>query len=46
MGRQCLGHTYCGDFHLRGAELRARGLNRIGNMLVRVQHFLRTVVMH
>ncbi len=34
-GAQCLGHTYCGDFHLRGADLRARGLNRIGNMLVR-----------
>ena len=32
---QCLGDTYCGDFSLKGAELRARGLNRVGNMLVR-----------
>ena len=31
---QCLGDTYCGDFSLKGAELRARGLNRVGNMLV------------
>lgn len=23
-----------GDFHLKGAELRSQGLNRIGNMLV------------
>ena len=29
-----MGPTYLGDFHLRGADLRARGLNRIGNMLV------------
>jgi hypothetical protein len=34
-GAQCLGHTYCGDFHLRGADLRKKGLNRVGNMLVR-----------
>lgn len=32
---QCLGDTYCGDFSLKGADLRARGLNRVGNMLVR-----------
>lgn len=31
---KCLGHTYVGDFQLRGADLRKRGLNRIGNMLV------------
>lgn len=31
---KCLAHTYVGDFHLKGAELRAQGLNRIGNMLV------------
>lgn len=31
---QCLGPTYTGDFHLRGASLRARGLNRVGNLLV------------
>lgn len=26
--------TYVGDFQLKGADLRKRGLNRIGNMLV------------
>ena len=26
--------TFAGDFHLRGKELRAQGLNRVGNMLV------------
>ena len=26
--------TFAGDFHLRGQELRAQGLNRVGNMLV------------
>ncbi|KAK9831860.1 hypothetical protein WJX81_002783 [Elliptochloris bilobata] len=31
---KCLGNTYCGDFALKGADLRARGLNRVGNMLV------------
>lgn len=31
---QCLAPTYVGDFHLKGAELRREGLNRIGNMLV------------
>lgn len=31
---KCLGHTYVGDWALKGAELRAQGLNRIGNMLV------------
>ena len=31
---QCLGPTYTGDFHLRGADLRKRGLNRVGNLLV------------
>ena len=31
---KCLGHTYVGDWALKGAELRAKGLNRIGNMLV------------
>jgi Deoxyhypusine synthase len=34
VARQCLAPTYVGDFHLRGAELRREGLNRIGNMLV------------
>ncbi|GAB4820672.1 hypothetical protein N2152v2_007718 [Parachlorella kessleri] len=31
---KCMGDTYMGDFHLAGADLRRRGLNRIGNMLV------------
>jgi deoxyhypusine synthase len=31
---KCLAPTYVGDFGLAGAPLRARGLNRIGNMLV------------
>jgi deoxyhypusine synthase len=31
---QCLAPTFMGDFHLKGAELRREGLNRIGNMLV------------
>lgn len=26
--------TYVGSFHLRGRDLRAQGLNRVGNMLV------------
>ena len=34
LAAQCLGPTYTGDFHLRGAELRKRGLNRVGNLLV------------
>lgn len=29
-----MSHTYLGDFALKGADLRSRGLNRIGNMLV------------
>nr|XP_046271260.1 deoxyhypusine synthase [Scatophagus argus] len=31
---KCLGHTYLGDFNLPGKELRQRGINRIGNLLV------------
>ena len=31
---KCLGHTYVGDFHLKGKELRSKGINRIGNLLV------------
>jgi deoxyhypusine synthase len=31
---KCMAPTYVGDFHLKGAELRKRGLNRVGNMLV------------
>lgn len=31
---QCLAPTYMGDWAFKGADLRRRGLNRIGNMLV------------
>ncbi|KAF2747699.1 Deoxyhypusine synthase [Sporormia fimetaria CBS 119925] len=31
---KCLGNTYLGDFSTPGAGLRAKGLNRIGNLLV------------
>jgi len=31
---KCLAPTYVGDFQLKGADLRQRGLNRVGNMLV------------
>lgn len=31
---KCLGPTYLGDFALSGKDLRAKGINRIGNLLV------------
>ena len=31
---KCMAPTYVGDFHLKGVDLRRRGLNRVGNMLV------------
>eukprot|EP01135_Chromosphaera_perkinsii_P009731 Nk52_evm1s1865 gene=Nk52_evmTU1s1865 len=31
---KCMGKTYLGEFNLRGAELRKKGINRIGNLLV------------
>jgi deoxyhypusine synthase len=31
---KCLAPTYMGDFAMQGAQLRSRGLNRIGNLLV------------
>jgi len=31
---KCLGPTYLGEFSLDGSELRKKGLNRIGNLLV------------
>lgn len=31
---KCLAPTFLGDFHLRGTELREKGINRIGNLLV------------
>ncbi|XP_075942278.1 deoxyhypusine synthase [Anarhichas minor] len=31
---KCLGHTYLGEFSMSGKELRMKGINRIGNLLV------------
>jgi deoxyhypusine synthase len=31
---KCLAPTYLGDFALKGSELRMKGINRIGNLLV------------
>ncbi|KAK8379798.1 hypothetical protein O3P69_019650 [Scylla paramamosain] len=31
---KCLAPTYLGDFHLKGRDLRMKGINRIGNLLV------------
>lgn len=31
---KCLAPTYMGEFHWKGKELRSKGLNRIGNMIV------------
>ncbi|KAH9951732.1 Deoxyhypusine synthase [Amylocystis lapponica] len=31
---KCLGKTYLADFNLDGANLRSRGMNRIGNLIV------------
>ncbi|KAF8313068.1 Deoxyhypusine synthase [Clavulina sp. PMI_390] len=31
---KCLGQTYLGDFDLSGADLRKKGMNRIGNLVV------------
>jgi len=31
---KCLGNTYLGEFNLDGAELRKKGMNRIGNLVI------------
>ena len=31
---KCLAPTFSGEFHLKGSELRDKGINRIGNLLV------------
>ena len=31
---KCLGKTYLADFHMDGADLRRRGLNRVGNLVL------------
>ncbi|KAL2313923.1 putative deoxyhypusine synthase [Schizosaccharomyces pombe] len=38
---KCLGPTYVGDFHLDGKNLRAKGLNRIGNLIVPNDNYCR-----
>jgi deoxyhypusine synthase len=36
---KCLGDTYVGSFSTPGAELRSKGLNRIGNLIVPNQNY-------
>eukprot|EP00894_Picocystis_sp_ML_P004724 jgi/Pico_ML_1/55241/g966.t1 len=31
---KCMAKTYLGDFNMRGKELREKGMNRIGNLIV------------
>ena len=31
---KCMAPTFLGDFYLKGKDLRERGINRIGNLLV------------
>ena len=31
---KCMGHMYVGDFKLKGSDLRSKGINRTGNLLV------------
>ena len=31
---KCLAPTYMGDFKLKGEELRSKGVNRLGNLLI------------
>lgn len=38
---KCLAPTFLGDFALPGAELRAQGVNRIGNLLVPNENYCR-----
>jgi len=38
---KCLADLYHGDFHLPGAELRRKGVNRIGNLLVPNENYLK-----
>jgi len=38
---KCLADLYHGDFHIPGAELRRKGLNRIGNLLVPNENYLK-----
>lgn len=38
---KCLGKTYLADFNLDGADLRKRGMNRIGNLVVPNDNYCR-----
>jgi len=38
---KCLADMYHGEFHLPGAELRRKGVNRIGNLLVPNENYLK-----
>jgi len=38
---KCMAPTYIGDFHLPGGDLRDRGINRIGNLLVPNDNYCR-----
>lgn len=38
---KCIAPSYLGDFSLRGAELRKKGINRIGNLLVPNNNYCR-----
>ena len=38
---KCLAPTYLGDFSLPGRELRDKGINRIGNLLVRNNNYVK-----
>ena len=39
---KCMADTYVGDFHLKGTDLRKKGINRIGNLVIpnAVRHHL------
>jgi deoxyhypusine synthase len=37
---KCLASTYIGDFKLSGKDLRVRGLNRLGNLLIPNQNYI------
>ena len=36
---KCMAPTYIGDFKLKGSELRSKGINRIGNLLIPNQNY-------
>eukprot|EP01084_Bolivina_argentea_P220161 373174_1 len=38
---KCLANSYIGDFALKGADLRSRGLNRIGNLIIPNENYVK-----